>query len=150
PDLGSNFSVIPINQGNEAPIDVTEGGFDIYPGTYILTKKGKTLSLKPESEWGRGRLNDFTAPASTVDKTWVLHQPVQEASADTPFKISAEIVSGEEIVKVQAWLHNGNSYESIDLRASNAYEYSAEIPEELLRHGFLNYSIIVTTAEETY
>ena len=39
----------------------------------------------------------------------------------------------------------GISTKSVELTASNNYDYSAQVPEKLIKNGFLSYRIIVST-----
>lgn len=150
PDLGKDFNIKAINEGNSLDGKVSGTGFTIAPGTYILTRKGISTKLNGNESWEFGQLKDFTAPKDSVEKTWLVHQPLVEASEDSAFAISAKVVSNEEIRKVEALFQNGNTWGSAELIPGKAYSYNAQVPAELLKHGFLNYRIIVTTATGSF
>ena len=61
--------------------------------------------------------------------------------------IKATLVSDKKIEKAEAWLSNGNTYESVELKPLNNYDFSAEVSENLMKEGFLKYRIIVSTEE---
>lgn len=144
PGLANDFSVETLNEGNDFQAEVSENTFKIQPGTYLLKDSGLEFD-KASADLKNFSLEEFSAPESTVERTYVIHEPVKEISSASELEISAEIVSNEKIEKAEAWLQNGNIYESIELKNKKAYTYSAEVPEKLLAHGFLQYRIIVTT-----
>ena len=151
PGLNENFSLAALNKDNEFTPKVKGKFFKIRPGTYLL--KNKEVEFDKNSDINlRFELEEFTAPESTVAQTYVLHKPIKELTENSSAEITAEIVSDKEIEKVEAWLQNGNTYKAIELKNKNAYNYSAEIPESVLKNGFLEYRIIVTTnkGKETF
>ncbi len=149
--LDENFTLEALNEGNNFKPEVNENSFKIQPGTYLVKNKGTEFDKSSDINL-RFELEEFTAPESTVKQTYVLHEPIKELSENSSAEINAEIVSDKEIEKVEAWLQNGNTYEAIELKNNNAYNYSAEIPESVLKNGFLEYRIIVTTnkGKETF
>jgi hypothetical protein len=149
--LDENFSLEALNKGNEFNPEVNGNSFKIQPGTYLL--KNKEAEFDENSDINlRFKLEEFTAPESTVAQTYVMHEPIKELTENSSAEITAEIVSDKEIEKVEAWLQNGNTYKAIELKNNNAYNYSADIPESVLKNGFLEYRIIVTTnkGKETF
>ena len=148
PDLGSNFSVKGLNAGNEVSKTASGNTFSLEPGTYILSKKGKKQKTT-YPDWKDEDLIAFVASESTVDKTYLVHEPVPQLSANKEYAISATVVSNEEVKEVQAWFRNGNTYESVTLQPEKAYAYTAQVPENLLKNGILEYRLIVTTSEGT-
>lgn len=149
-DLQSNFSVAALNKGNHYETEAENGQFQILPGIYLLKAKGADFEEKEDYKLQRIGLREFSAPAPNVERTYVLHEPMQEISADSALSISAEVISNEEIDKVEAWLQNGNEYEAVELKPGKGYKFSAEIPQKLLKQGFLKYRLIVRTAEDSY
>jgi hypothetical protein len=144
PGLNENFSLAALNKDNEFTPEVKGKSFKIRPGTYLLKKEGAEFNKNSDINL-RFELEEFTAPESTVAQTYVLHEPINELTENSSAEITAEIVSDKEIEKVEAWLQNGNTYEAIELKNNKAYNYSADIPESILKNGFLEYRIIVTT-----
>lgn len=144
PGLADGYSIEALNEGNDFKPEVSEESFKIKPGTYLLKAPGVNFD-KTSADLENFSLDEFSAPESTVERTYVIHEPVKEISSALELQISAEIVSNKKIEKVEAWLQNGNTYESIELKNRKDYTYSAEVPENLLAQGFLEYRIIVTT-----
>jgi hypothetical protein len=148
PDLGTDFFVNGLNSGNEVFKNATGNSFLVKPGTYILSKNGKK-SRSSYKSWSERDLTAFVAPKTTVDKTYLVHEAVPTLNEGRKLEISAEIVSNKPVEKVEAWFRNGNTYESVQLQHKEAYNYGAIVPEKLLKNGFLEYQIIVTTSEGT-
>ncbi len=144
PGLGKEFEVRGINEGNNFDETSVGNGFQIEPGTYILSKKGKNRKTFYKN-WTAENLTAFIAPDNTVDQTYLVHEPLATLSEGRKHEISATVVSNERIEQVQGWFKNENTYESVDLQQEEAYTYSATVPEKLLKNGFLEYRIIVTT-----
>ena len=145
PALGEDFSISGLNEGNDLSAEASSGKFVVEPGAYLITAEGKNFS--GSEEWTAAELSAYVAPESTVDKTYVIHEPIPEIAEGSEMSISAEIVSDEKIEKVEAWLQNGNTYKSIELLPTEGYTYEAEVPQELLKKGFLEYPIIVYTGD---
>ncbi|WP_037320798.1 hypothetical protein [Salegentibacter sp. Hel_I_6] len=144
--LADNFSLEALNEGNEFIPEIERKSFKIRPGTYLL--KNENVEFDKNSDLDlRFELEEFTAPETTVERTYVLHEAVKEVAENSSAEIKAEIISDKKIEKVEAWLQNGNSYESLELHNNETYNYSAEIPKKMLKIGFLEYRIIVTTED---
>ncbi|MBZ9730016.1 hypothetical protein LB467_09995 [Salegentibacter sp. JZCK2] len=147
PGIADNFSLEALNEGNSFNPETEGKSFEIRPGTYLLKNDGAAFDENSNLDLSFD-LAEFTAPETTVEKTYVLHEPVKEVTENSLAEIKAEIVSNKEIEKVEAWLQNGNNYEVVELKNSSAYNYSAQISEKMLKNGFLEYRIIVTTDKE--
>jgi hypothetical protein len=148
PDLGPDFSINGLNSGNEVSKNASESGFSIKPGTYILVKNGKK-SRSSYKGWSEKDLVAFVAPKTTVERTYLVHEAVPTLTEGKKHEISAEIVSNKPVEKVEAWFRNGNTYESVQFQQKEAYNFAAAVPEKLLKKGFLEYRIIVSTSEGT-
>lgn len=149
PDLNGNFSVTGINDGNSFNAEAEAGAFNIRPGTYLLTAKGKNFSGEDYNMVNIG-LKEFTAPESTVDRTYVVHAPLREISEGTFLNISAKVISDSDIEGVKVLLRNGNNLKTLALNHQAPFGYSAEVPDELLKHGFLEYRIVVTIKKGSF
>lgn len=150
PDLGQDFNIIAINKGNTFIAEKTGNSFNIAPGTYLLTRQGTRSSFTGNETWNKFRINEFFAPEDTVERTYVIHEAVEEIAQNGSLRISAEIVSNEEVEKAEIWLQIGNRYENLKLQNLEGYTYFVEVPEEILQRGFLRYRIIVTTPGTTF
>ena len=144
-DLGENFKISGLNEGNTKEINAFGRTFNISPGTYLIQSANANFKIEEyENKWNFD-LKSFEAQESTVDKTYLIHEPAQTISSNNRLNIDATIVSDNEIEKVESWFKNGNTYESVELTATNNYDYSVQVPERLIKNGFLSYRIIVST-----
>jgi hypothetical protein len=148
-DLGDGFSIKAINEGNNTNVDVQNASFTISPGTYLVTRKGPSSKTKPGDRWKNIRLNEFSAPASTVKKTYVLHAPASETSPANALTIDATIVAPQDPESVQLYVMAGFRPETFPMTKKDAYTYSFTIPANLVREGFLRYYIAVKSVSTT-
>jgi len=93
PDLGPEFDVRGLNDGNTARTQATQGTFAVRPGSYLLTRKGVTTTWSGDRQWRHITLQEFVAPPDSIDRTYVLHTPLPETSAGADRRIAAPIVS---------------------------------------------------------
>lgn len=149
PDLGNEFVLEPLNEGNNHQIQVSTASFTIKPGAYLLTKQGLDTRWNANSQWKNIRLKEFVAPPTSLDKTYVLHQPLQEVSAGEPVKIAAEIITVEAPEAVELHLMGASGREKWTMKKSRSYTYEASIPHKLVGKGFLRYCITVK-ADSTF
>lgn len=150
PDLKVNFLLEALNDGNSFSSEVNGKSFQIMPGTFLLKRKGINSKISGNQDWNNVKLKDFTAPESSVKKTYVLHLATKAVSENSELKFSADIISNEEIKKAVIWLQNGNTYKTVELIPESGFTFSANVPKDVLQHGFLNYNIIVTTTEDSF
>ena len=102
-DLGENFTISGLNEGNDVAINSEEKQFDIAPGTYLVKAVGKDFNISEYENNRNFELDAFEAKEATVDKTYLVHEPLRNSTAGTPIKIKATIVSNEPFTKVKAW-----------------------------------------------
>ncbi|WP_375446786.1 membrane or secreted protein [uncultured Fibrella sp.] len=150
PDLGADFSVQPMNEGNTGSGKSAGNSLIVSPGTYLLIRQGVTTRLTGASRWKNIRLGEFTAPATSLKKTYVLHQPVPEATAGQPLKLEASIVSVNEPDAVGVYVTGTNFWnQKIKLEKQDGYTYAATIPDQYLREGAIRYYLTVTEKGQT-
>ena len=143
PDLGNNFSVKALNEGNQFSCVASNASFVISPGTYLLVKEGSVSKYNGQDRFKNLTLNEFNAPSATLTKTYVLHEPPAVLSTGTDFKVNAVIatVNNPEAVELHVW--NGWRLVVIPMDQVHGYTYSATIPAENVTEGFLRYVIAV-------
>ncbi|MCF2447625.1 membrane or secreted protein [Dyadobacter sp. CY345] len=145
PDLGEDFEIRPLNQGNDTKtFDTQKQTFNITPGTYLLSKKGVSSKLNATSKWKNMTLNEFVAPATTLQKTYVLHSPAKEISAGESMPVKVQIVSLKqpEAASIKLFVKDAQPVH-IDLEHTGGYQFSARIPAELLKGDAFKYCILV-------
>lgn len=106
PDLGAGFHAAGLNDGNDFTGQAADRTLPVRPGTYLLTRPGVTTKWSRDDKWENITLKEFVAPPASIDKTYVLHQPIVEATAGDNLHLTATIVSPEavESVELVAWL----------------------------------------------
>lgn len=147
-DLGGAFAIKPLNDGNEHQPEVSAGKFMIRPGVYLLTKTGIKTGWDARDTWGNIKLHEFYAPATTVDKTYLVHQKANVAFAGEPFSIEAQVISPGPDITVQVQVTSGRNWKLIDMERKNGSTYTALIPQDQMSKGFLTYYILVKSKDK--
>lgn len=148
--LGSKYDLEAINLGNSYSKSVENASFSITPGTYILSKKGISKNWTANDDWNFGKLNDFYAPKTTVTKPWFKHTPETEISENNPLTIIVKYIAPNKPQEIQLLVYINGKSKTYKMENSAAYSYSAVIPAEMIKPGFLSYHIIVKHQEEIY
>lgn len=148
PDLGTEFNVKGLNEGNRAQLESREGEFPINPGTYLLCKKGVQGNRTPESPYKNIKIGEYHAPASTVKGTNLLHEPIEEWTEGEDFQVTATVVSEERVTGVTLFTYNEYKPVQFSMEDSGKDQYSIEVPGELLKRGFFRYYVVVRTNEK--
>jgi hypothetical protein len=144
PDLGNDFAIRPINDGNSFNPTVWKSIASIRPGTYLVVAKGRTAPAA-DSRLGNIVLKEFVAPASRISKTMIVHQPVEEVSEGRSIDISAKVASDETPQAVELFVFAGGFRpERIQMKNEGRFDYSATIDSKFVKAGFLRYYITVT------
>jgi hypothetical protein len=151
PDIGSDFLIGGINEGNNIDTQVEGNHFSIRPGVYLI--QSKTFA-----ERSFRKLNDyippqdeFVAPQPTNTEPFIKHQSLKEVTANKSFTITAKIVGIDSNDKVSVELrHSANRWKTVPMQRLTTYDYSAEIPVDMVKPGLINYRIIIQKANEFY
>jgi len=151
PDLGLGFSIKGLNEGNRFSGVSNNESFQIQPGTYLITRKGKIIS-STKKRLGVIGLNEFVAPSSRHEEIFVQHDPSSEVSAGTPLVIAAKVV-GVDTGSVSLQVNRLGESERgqsgmIKMNRVSSGEYRAEIPAKMLTPGMITYRIIVQRRNE--
>ena len=147
PDLGTGFSVQPVNEGNEHRPAVTDGAFDVRPGVYLVTRAGVTRpDWTPESVVGGRQLGAFVVPPSSEAATAVLHAPPSELTAGEPFKVRVDVVAAAAADSVALFVRRFGAWgrmPRVAMRSVGAFGYEADVPAETLTQGLIEYVVTV-------
>ena len=133
PDLGKDYALQGINDGNSVQAFAHNGQVLISPGTYLLIKQNHKSRWKPEDKWKDITLKEFVAPTAT-DNCYLLHQPPGEVTKGKSYSIDVEVISARkpESVKLIITTSAPKQLPSIDFKETSRYGYTALIPAELL------------------
>lgn len=143
PDLGLDFSVKGLNQGNTLVSSADKGQFQVSPGTYLLSRKNLKTNLNAQSIYQDITLGAFVAPKAAVSEVVLKHQALSTVTAGIPLKINAEIAGLGPNDSVFVQVNAANRWKNIEMRKMQAYNYLAEVPAEWVKNGLLKYQIIV-------
>jgi hypothetical protein len=153
PDIGSGFTIKGLNNGNNYSATASADNFQIQPGTYLLTRTGKTISAGKNSIGVIG-LNEFVAPKPVFTDMLVRHNPFAEVSAGKSFTITAKVVGIDtgrvtlQIGRFGAGGGPGGGQRSIPMTRKNGSEFTAEVPADLAVPGILTYRIFLQKGNE--
>ncbi|HEY0058404.1 MAG TPA: cellulase family glycosylhydrolase [Flavisolibacter sp.] len=146
PGLGSAFVISGIDKDNRYTATANEAGsFFIRPGVYTIVheKKGNEKLSTVSTE--------FYAPPSSSAVPAVVHQPFGEVSANRSFLVSTRITGLDSTDKVTMELRNSaNKWKTLQLQRKDGYDYSTEVPAELVTPGLINYRVMVQKDSSTY
>lgn len=144
--LGADFTIVPVNENNTYQPVVAGQQLSIWPGTYLVVKKGVKSSWKASSKWKTGTVGDFSAPKNTLEQLVVLHEAPQQWLAGQTMTLKAKVLSPEPVVKVKVLTYDGWKPVILEMAAKRGFEYEVEVPGALLRAGMLSYYLQVETA----
>ena len=139
PDLGNQFSVTPVNEGNQAKVPVNGNVFSVVPGVYLLASGNMEGRIQVPGEWKK-----FYAPPAGSVETVVVHHPAKSVTAGKSFMIQVQAAGLADGDKVQVELRNSSGqWKTLDLQSTNAYHYQVEVPADVVSPGIINYRIMV-------
>jgi hypothetical protein len=147
PNLGSDFMIKGLNEGNSFSSQSTTTGFQLSPGSYLLIAKGHVFSGKAD-HIGAIKLNEFIAPQPTSKEMYLSHQPYIEVSPAKPILIHAKIV-GIDTGRVSLVISQMfGRVKTIPMVRKTEYDFVGEIPADLVTPGVLNYRIILRNGND--
>ncbi|HJT74007.1 MAG TPA: hypothetical protein VJ720_08315, partial [Chitinophaga sp.] len=145
PDLGKDFNVIAVNKDNNAAPIVSGHTCTIWPGAYLLVRKGK----QADAIKNRPGIAEFVAPQPVSTVLTVSHTPFTELTAGVP--VTAEAVVGGVDTSARVWLEGnmrGGKWFRADMHPLTPSRYITELPADLLQPGELQYRLIVLQGKE--
>ncbi len=153
PDLGRDFSIAGINEGNSVSARATDGAFQVSPGSYILSA-GQIPADIISSGIGAMRMNEFYAPPETNRNLYFLHDAPTQISEGQTAEVNITVVTPGESFEKMTLLpsvfgsrgRGGFRSLQIPMEKLNEYIYRALIPDTLVRPGMLNYTILAESA----
>jgi hypothetical protein len=143
PDIGDDFTVKAIDKGNNTTSAVAGNTCTIWPGTYLLVRKGKQHNTSGKIN-GIIELSEFVAPQPVRTVLAVNHTPFTELSADTPATIEATIAGIDSTAHI--WVEGsrlGGQWFKTDMLPVTTSRYTAVLPANLLESGLLQYRLII-------
>lgn len=152
PQLGTNFSVSALNEGNTYKATANNGAFLIQPGTYLVRTRDKESRLLARPTAVRGlKLTEFVAPRPANSDPFVTHKPASEVPTGKAFTIHATLVGVDSADKLTVELrHSANLWKTVPLQRVTAYDYQAVVPADMATPGAINYRIMIQKRNGTF
>jgi len=151
PDLGDDFAARPIADQESHRPTARGTTLDVQPGVYLITRsRTAARSWSSDSTVGGRRLGAFVAPPSSNALTAVVHTPPSELAAGVPFTVRADVVARDFVDSVVVFARRVGSWgpmPRITMEAIGAFGYEAQLPEELMREGLVEYGVSVYEGE---
>ncbi|HEY8937975.1 MAG TPA: cellulase family glycosylhydrolase [Cyclobacteriaceae bacterium] len=150
PDLGEGFLITPLNDGNTTVPTVNDKTFSVTPGTYLVVKRG-TEKKQTQDPYNNINIKEFSAPLTTLKKTYVLHHPLRELAEGANHIITAIIATVNKPEQVELILYGrGWKPHVISMNHKTGYVYEAELPTDVIKEGLLRYFITVKEKDNVH
>jgi hypothetical protein len=147
-DLGPDFQLTGLNEGNAAQGQASAGLLRVQPGAYLLTRAGQAAhAWTAQSLVGPRRLGEFVAPPATPGAPQVRHLPVAQATAGQALSITALVAGAtpQDSVLLVAQHYYGPT-RSLPMQPSQANTWVASVPAALTYPGLLRYWVVLKKA----
>jgi len=152
-DLGTNFSIRPINRGNDTQPKAWHepNSFKLYPGAYLLVAEGRSFDGKTSDRLGNIRLDEFHAPLPNIQGTTLRHVSRTSAPSGKDLSIRADLIAEQEPDSVWVTAYApGNKQIQLPMKWNRRYHYQATLPGDSLREaGTLRYFITTIGTDGT-
>ncbi len=146
PDLGAEFSVEPLNEGNAYRTRARNGVFRIRPGAYLLRRHGAKLpSLDKLSLPVRVGLHEFVAPPSMDNIVMAWHEPARLWVTEKPLPVTVTVATSQPPQRVVLHFRSPDQqgFASVPMKERRAYRYEATIPAQALKPPKMHYCVSV-------
>ena len=153
PDLGRQFSVTGLNDGNRRHDAASDGMIpSLAPGVYLLQRQGMTPSQPwtADTPWRNIVLGEYVEPASALapeDGFIVRHEPFSSVDAGQDMPLTAFIagaVQPDSVLvytdRVSFW-NDKNPY--LRMQYTGGYTWQATVPATDLAQGVYRYNLVV-------
>jgi hypothetical protein len=147
PDLGEEFTVTALDDGNTRRARAAAGTFPAYPGVYLLSRAAAAdLSTLP-ARIGHLGLREFICPPGPKLPPQILPAVPETYAVGQPVCVAAEVVTPEQPSEVTfhwraPW---GREYSAVRLARTHAYRYEAVLPAGTLPDSGIDYYFTATT-----
>ncbi|TLX71662.1 hypothetical protein E9993_20060 [Labilibacter sediminis] len=143
PQLGSDFYLESIVEGNQYNSQAVDHTFSITPGVYILKEKTKKYQVNPTATYKNIKLNEFVAPESNLDTVLVKENDVKCYSENKPVSIYFDLLAPEKPSGIKVALNGEFGFRLLSAKQVSAGRYELAFPVELTQAGRVNYYVNV-------
>ncbi|UOR03506.1 hypothetical protein MUN82_11160 [Hymenobacter aerilatus] len=150
-DLGPQFSMRGLNEGNTSQAEATDGQVAVRPGVYLLAApEQKTTAWTGQTRVGTLRLGEFVAPTPTVAGLQVVHEAYPQVSAGQQLRLAAKVVglAPTDSVLLVAQHYYGRT-QTLPMRRGSYPSFETTVPAELLYPGLLRYWVVIKQGSKT-
>jgi len=152
PDLGNDFNISPVNDGNTYKTIAGNQSFIIQPGSYLICKKNSQYQPTSSNHlFGSIKMNEYVALKPLFNELYIAHDALLEVSAGKEFVIIATAVGVDTFDKISVELRNSsNKWKTLQLQQIAANDYKVIVPADMVTPGVINYRIIVKKSNEEF
>ena len=145
PDLGDAFTVNPVNEKNTYTTISNSGKFNIQPGVYILSTDKIFMAETLPAKIGNIPMKEFVVLDDQPAATQVVLHPQPEFVLGNPITITAEVYSAKEEQSVTLFVKAASTWRMfpVPMKRTSGYTYTATVPSNRMKEGFLEYCIIL-------
>jgi len=143
PNLGTGFSIQPLNEGNRFVPQVHGSAFAIKPGTYLVRRQGATRHIAPTLQFQNIRLNEFVAPASNLTGTFLANYSPEEVVEGSKVTLTFDVFSPTQPEEVEILLMSATQWRNFDAASVRGVTWSVTIPAEFMDREVVSYQVIV-------
>lgn len=148
PDLGANFTVLPLDAKNAYTTSSHDGRFDIQPGVYVLTGDQNFKKESLPKMIGAIGMDEFYAPKEQELPVQVVPHLRGSYYAGKPISISANVYGNAGSVTLFVRTGRGR-YTPYPMKNDSGYVYTATIPANRSVEGWIEYCIVVKDGDKT-
>jgi len=129
PELGSEFTIEPLNSGNTWRGKASQGRFDIRPGVYVLHRKEVLNRNELPREVDGVGLDEFVCPIAPDFPAELLPRVNRVYLAHEPAVLAVDVIAAEapSAVSVHFQGEGEGPVRTVELHSSGGFRYSVEV-----------------------
>ena len=143
-ELGNDFTVEGVNDGNRLNLSADDGSFEVMPGVYLLKNIKAKSKVEATNKFKNIFINEYVAPKNDLTKEIVKNQTFSEYSINSKPEVNFEYISSNRPSKVEVqFVHSDGGFQIVEANTVSQNLYKALLPENLIKEGVVNYNIII-------
>ncbi len=150
PQVGSSFSIKGVSAGNNFESSTQTGEVELLPGTYVIYTKAFDFKSPKIHKMGTIQLSEFVAPPSSSAEPFIQHNPFSSVTEGRSFILSAKIAGLDSADKISLELRNGSRWKTVPMQKQTVFDYTTEVPADMITPGLLSYRIIIEKTNGEY